>query len=263
MAKIGVFDSGLGGLSILDEALRQVPSHEYLYLADSANVPYGEKSPHWVAKRSLDLSLWLAKQNCDAIVIACNTATAGAIAAIRTALPNIPVIGVEPGIKPAAMVSARKTVGVLATENTLKSDKFNSLLATLPYDCLFIAQAGVGLVPLIEAGLLDSHRIKFLLDQYITPMIEAGADTLVLGCTHYPFLVPYIKEKFGEQLNIVDTSAAIIRQMRKLIKDPKLTKVAHIQFSSTASGDDLLAKAQLLMSSDLKGHRLSTQTLEI
>ena len=263
MAKIGVFDSGLGGLSILDEALRQAPSHEYVYLADSANVPYGEKSPQWVADRSLYLSLWLANQQCDAIVIACNTATAGAIAAIREALPNIPVIGVEPGIKPAAMASAKKTVGVLATENTLKSDKFKSLLATLPSDCQFISQAGVGLVPLIEDGLLDSSRIKLLLNQYITPMIEAGADTLVLGCTHYPFLAPQIQEQFGGQLNIVDTSAAIIRQMRKLIPDSDQVKAGHIEFLSTADGQNLLAKAKLLMSCDLQRHEITIQTLEI
>ena len=130
MALIGVFDSGVGGLSILDEALDQLPQHDYIYLADSANAPYGEKSSEWIAARSLALCQFLTKEGCDAIVVACNTATAQAIKDIRLKI-DIPMIGVEPGIKPAAMQSLNGIVGVLATEATLSSDKFNALLATL------------------------------------------------------------------------------------------------------------------------------------
>ena len=141
----------------MDEALRQLPEHDYIYLADSANAPYGEKSSEWIAERSLSLCQYLASSHCDAIVVACNTATAQAIAQIRRSL-SIPIIGVEPGIKPAAMQSQNGVVGVLATEATLKSDKFNALLATLPSECRFIKQAGAGLVPLIEAGKANSEE---------------------------------------------------------------------------------------------------------
>lgn len=263
LAKIGVFDSGLGGLSILNEALSQAPGHDYLFVADSANAPYGEKSSDWVAQRSLTISRWLAKEGCDAIIVACNTATAGAIAAIRSELSEIPIIGVEPGIKPAAMVSSRKMVGVLATENTLKSDKFKSLLATLPSDCQFIQQAGIGLVPLIEQGNLDNPEIDKLLEKYIQPMVESGADTLVLGCTHYPFLAHKIQARFGNHLSIVDTSEAIIKQMRRLIQDPSDTTVGSTDFFSTADGNKLLKDAQNLMSIDLSNRTNRVHTVTI
>lgn len=262
MAKIGVFDSGLGGLSILNEALSQAPGHDYVYVADSANAPYGEKSSDWVAHRSLTISRWLKNQGCEAIIVACNTATAGAIAAIRADLPSTPIIGVEPGIKPAAMVSIKKKVGVLATENTLKSDKFKALLATLPPDCEFIQQAGVGLVPLIEQGDLNHPEIDLLLRDYIEPMITAGADTLVLGCTHYPFLAHKIQMRYGNHLSIVDTSEAIIKQMRRLIKDSD-RPIGATFFYSTADGNKLLKDAQNLMSVDLSSRVNSVYTVQI
>lgn len=266
MAKIGVFDSGLGGLSVLDEALHQAPGHDYAYLADSANAPYGEKSSDWVTQRSHLLCSWLAKEGCEAIVVACNTATAQAIAQIRQDLGHIPIIGVEPGIKPAALVSEKKIVGVLATENTLKSDKFKSLLATLPIDCSFISQAGIGLVPLIEAGQLNSIEIDALLKKYIEPMVSAGADTLVLGCTHYPFLIKKIKALYPNHFNIVDTSEAIIRQMRRLIPDtPDSTQKSKgkVHFYSTLDGAGLLKQSERLMHSDLSGHDIHFTTVTI
>ncbi len=269
MAKIGVFDSGLGGLSVLDEALHQAPGHDYVYLADSAHAPYGEKSSAWVTERSHLLCSWLAKQGCDAIVVACNTATAQAIAQIRQDLGQIPIIGVEPGIKPAALVSEKKIVGVLATENTLKSDKFKSLLATLPVDCEFIQQAGIGLVPLIEAGKVNDREIDQLLKKYLEPMLLAGADTLVLGCTHYPFLIKKIKVLYGDHFNIVDTSEAIIRQMRRLIPDIdtssslKNNRAGRVHFYSTLDGAGLIEQSQKLMHSDLNGHEVNFSTVKI
>ena len=128
MATIGVFDSGIGGLTVLNEALRQAPAHHYIYLADSANAPYGERSSDWVAQRSLDLCHWLVREGCQALVVACNTATAEAIAHIRHEMPAIPIIGVEPGIKPAVTQSSNCKVGVLATQNTLKIDKFKGFV---------------------------------------------------------------------------------------------------------------------------------------
>ena len=258
MALIGVFDSGVGGLSILDEALRQLPEHDYIYLADSLNAPYGEKSSEWIASRSMELCQYLAAQGCQAIMIACNTATAQAIAHIRAELNSIPIIGVEPGIKPAAMQSHNGVVGVLATEATLKSDKFNALLATLPSDCHFIKQSGEGLVPLIEAGKANSEETLELLAKHLITMQDAGADTIVLGCTHYPFLKKAIRKLLGDSINLIDTSDAVVRQLKRKLETSqgKLTndKAGTVKFISSKDAETLRNMAQELMQSDLSAH---------
>jgi glutamate racemase len=264
LALIGVFDSGVGGLSILDEALRQLPQHDYIYLADSANAPYGEKSSDWIAARSLALCHYLANDGCDAIVMACNTATAEAIKHIREAL-SIPIIGVEPGIKPAAMQSQNNIVGVLATEATLKSDKFNALLNTLPNDCQFIKQAGAGLVPLIESGNADSEETLELLAKHLEPIQDAGADTLVLGCTHYPFLRKAIRKLLGESITLIDTSDAVVRQLKRqldsLPKESAGKDFGSILFLSSKNEKLLLSMAQELMSADLTSHAVDANIL--
>jgi glutamate racemase len=264
LSLIGVFDSGVGGLSILDEALRQLPQHDYIYLADSANAPYGEKSSDLIAARSLVLCKYLASQGCDAIVVACNTATAQAIQQIRAELA-IPIIGVEPGIKPAAMQSQNGVVGVLATEATLNSDKFNALLATLPKDCRFVKQSGAGLVPLIEAGQADSAQTLELLEQHLEPILEAGADTLVLGCTHYPFLKKAIHQLLGQHITLVDTSHAVVkqlgRQLDSLNKSSAHQEYGSVAFISSQDEERLLAMANDLLSHDLKSHRVSAALL--
>lgn len=271
MSLVGVFDSGVGGLSILDEALRQLPEHDYIYLADSANAPYGEKSSEWIAARSLHLCQYLARANCDAIVVACNTATAEAIKHIRAQV-NIPVVGVEPGIKPAAMQSQNGVVGVLATEATLKSDKFNALLATLPSECRFIKQAGAGLVPLIEAGKADSEETLDLLAKHLEPIQDAGSDTLVLGCTHYPFLRKAIRKLLGDSITLIDTSDAVVRQLKRqletLEKSKKFansSKQEHGAVRFISSKDDVALRnmAQDLMRSDLQLHDVSSTPLEL
>lgn len=267
MALIGVFDSGVGGLSILDEALRQLPEHDYIYLADSINAPYGEKSSEWIASRSMELCQYLAAQGCDAIMVACNTATAEAIAHIRKTLGHIPIIGVEPGIKPAAMQSSNGVVGVLATEATLKSDKFNALLATLPNDCQFIKQAGPGLVPLIEAGQANSEETLELLAEHLEPIQDAGADTLVLGCTHYPFLRKSIRKLLGDSVNLIDTSEAVVRQLKRKLEAQGMHldngKCGTIQFISSKDAELLHQMAQELMQSDLDERSTQSQLVSI
>ncbi len=264
MALIGVFDSGVGGLSILDEALRQLPQHHYIYLADSAHAPYGEKSSEWISTRSLALCKHLANNGCDAIVVACNTATAEAIKQIRTEL-SIPIIGVEPGIKPAAMQSQNGIVGVLATEATLKSDKFNALLATLPDHCRFIKQSGAGLVPLIEAGKADSQETLDLLVKHLEPILDAGSDTLVLGCTHYPFLRKSIRKLLGDTITLIDTSDAVIKQLERQLETLGLNadsgECGSITFISSKNEVSLLAMAKDLLLSDLKLHATHTASL--
>ncbi|HVL10075.1 MAG TPA: glutamate racemase, partial [Burkholderiaceae bacterium] len=186
-APIGVFDSGLGGLSVLRDIRALLPEESLLYLADSKYVPYGERDASFVAERTLQMTHWLEAQGCKALVIACNTATAHAAQLVRERIA-LPIVGVEPGLKPAIAASQSKAVGVLATANTLKSAKFARLLDSLSHEGRFICEAGVGLVPLVEAGHIDGPEVEQRLQSLLAPMLEAGADTLVLGCTHYPFL---------------------------------------------------------------------------
>ena len=239
----------------MDEALRQLTNHDYLYFADSANAPYGEKPPEWIAERSLAVCQSLADAGCQAIVVACNTATAEAIQGIRATLQTIPIIGVEPGIKPAALQSQKGLVGVLATEATLKSDKFNALLATLPVDCRFIKQAGAGLVPLIESGQLNAPETAALLAHHLQPMRTAGIDTLVLGCTHYPFLMPLILNQLGSSVLIVDTSEAVVRQLARQLETHRIPISAvgrrSVLLLSTADGARLHSMAMQLLRSDM------------
>lgn len=248
----------------MDEALRQLPHHDYIYLADSANAPYGEKSSEWIAARSLILCSHLASKGCDAIVVACNTATAEAIKQIRESI-SIPIIGVEPGIKPAAMQSQNNIVGVLATEATLKSDKFNALLNTLPNDCHFIKQAGAGLVPLIESGKADSEETLELLAKHLGPIQDAGADTLVLGCTHYPFLRKAIRKLLGESITLIDTSDSVVRQLKRQVeflkKESNEKDFGSVLFLSSKNGESLLLMAQDLMSADLTSHAVKARFL--
>jgi glutamate racemase len=263
---IGVFDSGVGGLSILDEALQQLPHHNYIYFADSANAPYGDKPPQWIAERSLQICRYLMEQDCSAIVVACNTATAEAIATIRSTL-DIPIIGVEPGIKPAAMQSQNGIVGVLATEATLNSDKFNALLATLPEHCQFIKQAGAGLVPLIEAGLIETPEMQALLRSHLKPIQDQGADTLVLGCTHYPFLKKMIRVVVGDSMTLIDTSDAVVRQLlRQMHQQGLIVSSKHspkLSLLSTANADTLEAMAERLLHRDLSKYAIYTKTLTL
>ena len=162
--------------------------------------------------------------------------------------PQTPIIGIEPGIKPAATLSQTKKVGVLATASTLQSEKFNALLATLLGDCEFITQAGVGLVPLIETGDLQHPQLEQLLIQYINPMVQANVDTLVLGCTHYPFLESLIQKLFGPNLHVINTSSAVIKQMCRLIPEATISEPGSVTYYSTQNSAQLETLAKQLMS---------------
>jgi len=218
---VGVFDSGLGGLSVLREVRALLPHESLIYFADSRYAPYGEKPERFVEARTLQVCEWLVAQGCKALVIACNTATMHAVQILRERL-GVPIIGVEPGLKPAAAASRSKVVGVLATANTLKSAKFNRLLTSLGGESLFLCEAGIGLVPLIEQGDVSSDAVRQKLDAFLTPMLEAGADTLVLGCTHYPFLSETIEDLVGNRLALIDTGVAIARQLARKLAEFEL-----------------------------------------
>jgi glutamate racemase len=255
-APVGIFDSGLGGLSVL-RAVRAILPHERLiYVADSLHAPYGERDDDFIVDRTMAIGDWLVAQGAKALVVACNTATAQSIALVRERLP-IPLVGVEPGVKPAAAVSKSRVVGVLATAVTLRSAKFQSLLDRYAGDCRFICQPGHGLVQAVERCDTSSPALMALLEGYLAPMLDAGADTLVLGCTHYPFLDRAIRDIAGERLQIVDTSVAIARQLDRLLDVHALKNVTAPpdslpRFCSTADGDSQRQLAAALLQLDAK-----------
>lgn len=220
-APVGIFDSGLGGLSVLRAVRTQLPAESFIYAADSRYAPYGQRDSNFIIDRTLTICEWLATQGAKVLVIACNTATVGSIALARTKL-LIPIIGVEPGIKPAVLQSRSHVVGVLATQVTLMSALFQALCTRHDADCRFLCQPGYGLVEAIERCDIGSPQLRALLRRYLEPMLEAGADTLVLGCTHYTFLNTAIRKVVGKRMSLIDTSAAIARQLARVLRQYSL-----------------------------------------
>ncbi|MDQ6980121.1 MAG: glutamate racemase [Ghiorsea sp.] len=213
-APIGIFDSGLGGLTVFEEVRKLLPQENLVYIADSAFAPYGDKDSTTIAQRAWLLADFLTQtQDVKALVVACNTASAAAILALRERL-DIPVVAMEPAIKPAVDVTDTGVVGVLATENTLKSDKFSSLLDTHQHRARIMVQPCFGLVEAIEKGAMNLESTRQLVLKYVQPMLEEGADTIVLGCTHYPLLEPVIRKLVGEQVHIISTGAAVAKRLQ-------------------------------------------------
>ena len=188
-----------------------------IYVADSGHVPYGDKSPGYITQRSLAIAQFLVDQGAEAIVIACNTATAAAAAALREKY-SLPIVAMEPAIKPAVAATRNGVVGVLATIGTLESARFAALLGKYAGNVQIVTQGCPGLVELVEHGDLQSQEARMLLERYIAPLLQAQADTFILGCTHYPFLVPLIREVAGENITLIDTGAAVARELRRRIE---------------------------------------------
>lgn len=214
---IGIFDSGVGGLSVLHHIRAALPDERLIYVADSAHVPYGDKSLSYIEARSFTLARFLVAQDVDAIVIACNTATAAAIASLRSQF-NIPIVGMEPAVKPAVAASRSGVVGVLATIGTLESARFAALLEKYAGDVEIVTQSCPGLVEVVERGDLRGRKARSLIERYTAPLLARGADTLILGCTHYPFLAPLIREVAGVQIALVDTGAAVARELKRRVE---------------------------------------------
>lgn len=225
-APIGIFDSGVGGLSVLRHIREELPHENLLYVADSAHAPYGGKSPQEIQARSLALTEFLVGQGAKAIVVACNTATAAAIGLLRERF-SLPVIGMEPAVKPAVTATRSGVVGVLATTGTLKSAQFAALLESYGKNVRVVTQGCPGLVECVERGELDAPETRELLRHYIEPLLAEGADTLVLGCTHYPFLKPLIEELTAGRVVLIDTGAAVARQVRRRIEEAGLATSGH------------------------------------
>ncbi len=217
---VGVFDSGVGGLSVLTALREHLPQARWVYVADSANAPYGERDEAWLQQRCLQLSHFLCLRGAKLLVVACNTATAAALPALRQAFPEVPIVGVEPGIKPAVLQSNSKRVGVWATGATLRSPRWAALLAEHGRGAQVYAQACKGLAWAIEQG--DISAIQALVKQYALPMRQARVDSLVLGCTHYAFARPWIEEAMGAEVTLIDTAAAVARRVASLVGGPLL-----------------------------------------
>ncbi|MGG7034668.1 MAG: glutamate racemase [Flavobacterium sp.] len=213
---IGIFDSGIGGTSIWKEIHQLLPNENTIYLADSKNAPYGQKSKEEITALSIKNTELLLEMGAKIIVVACNTATTNSIKELRSKY-NVPLIGIEPAIKPAASNSKTQTIGILATKGTLSSELFSSTVAKYE-NTKIIEQIGHGLVQLIENGAIDSAEMNQLLQSYLKPMIDANIDYLVLGCSHYPYLLPQIKKILPENIKIIDSGEAVAKQTQKVLE---------------------------------------------
>ena len=225
-APIGIFDSGIGGLSVLRHVHTLLPDESLLYFADSGFAPYGEKPEAVIVERTVSIAAFLLTQNIKALVVACNTATAAAIAGLRARYPELPVVGVEPGLKPAASLTHSGTIGVLATASTLASEKFVKLQSQVAQDSrvTFLLQPCNGLAHQIEKGELNSRETQQLVERYVVPLLAQHADTLVLGCTHYPFVEQLIRDVAGPEVKIVDTGEPVARQLQRLLEQRDLLR---------------------------------------
>lgn len=214
---IGLFDSGVGGTSIWKEIHALLPHENTIYLADSKNAPYGQKSKEEIIALSKKNTEFLLNRNAKIIVVACNTATTNAIKELRASY-KVPFIGIEPAIKPAANNSETHTIGVLATKGTLSSELFNQTVLNYP-NTKIIEQIGYGLVSLIEEGNIESKEMTQLLHDYLNPMVKENIDYLVLGCSHYPYLIPQIKKILPNHIKIIDSGEAVARQTKIILSD--------------------------------------------
>ena len=222
--RIGVFDSGLGGLTVVRSMLSLLSDVEIFYIADTVHAPYGEKTPPQILHYSLDITqTFLDTHQIDALVIACNTATSAAITQLRTQFPELVIVGTEPGIKPAMQVTQSGKVGILATPATLKGDKYQELADSLyrGTEIELFEQACPGLVEQIEAGEVESPETLQMLEEWLSPMREAGVDTIVLGCTHYPLVSAVIREVMGYPITLIETGSAISKRLQALLDIPQ------------------------------------------
>jgi glutamate racemase len=215
---IGVFDSGVGGISVLKHILALLPNESLIYAADSQHAPYGNKSMEDIRARCFAMADFLIAHQVKAIVVACNTATAAAINAMRERY-SIPIIGMEPAVKPAVAATKNGIIGVLATVGTLQSAQFAALLASYGKEVQVVTQGCPGLVECVEKGALEAPETLILVKQYCQPLMDAGADTIVLGCTHYPFLVPLIREVVGHHVTLIETGNAVAKQLHHRLED--------------------------------------------
>ena len=257
---VGVFDSGVGGLSVFREILRLLPGEKYIYYSDNAHCPYGEKSPEYVLERCKEISDFLIKKGADIIVVACNTATAAAIGQLREEYSvlnsarvraltggwkdHIMFIGMEPAVKPAVADTKTGVVGVLATAGTLNGAKYLNIKEKYEGDVKIIEHVGKGFVELVEKGILVGEEAEKTVRESLMPLIEGGADIIVLGCTHYPFLMRPIREIAGENIKIINPAPAVAMRLIDVMREEGLLSVSTGQSNIElfSSGDDTILK---------------------
>lgn len=242
---LGVFDSGVGGLSILRALRAELPREDFVYFSDAGHAPYGEKEEAFVSQRSLAIAVDLLEQHrIKGLVVACNTATAAAVHLLRARHTQLPVVGVEPALKPAAALTKTGQVAVLATRGTITSAKFQALLASLKDQAEFVLVPCDGLAAAIEAD--DAQQIRALCERYTRELASRDVDTLVLGCTHYPFAADVFRDLLGPEVQLVETGEPVARQTRRLLEQQALLKPegeGRVQWHTTGSPEALRAAA--------------------
>ena len=233
---IGIFDSGVGGLSVFREIVRILPEEKYIYWSDNAHCPYGEKSRNYIIDRARAVTSFLIEQGADIIVVACNTATAAAISTLREEFP-VPFIGMEPAVKPAAQATRSGVVGVLATAGTLKATKYIDTRAKWARDVKIVEHIGQGFVELVEKGNVSGPEAESIVEKSVRPLIEAGADTIVLGCTHYPFLAETIMKAAGTPVTLIDPAPAVAKHLMEVMQENGLIRKDGFSMSLHSSGE--------------------------
>lgn len=259
---IGVFDSGVGGLSVFKEIIKLLPDEDIIYVADNANCPYGTKTQGEIILLSDKIVRFFLEKKVKIIVVACNTATAAAIDYLRNNYSYINFVGMEPAVKPAALNSKSGKIGILATQGTLEGKLFKETSKKFASDKDVIIRVGEGLVEIVESGKSDSDEATEALKQFIDPMIESGIDQLVLGCTHYPFLINRIKELVGENINIIDPAFPVAKRLKDLLEDDHLLNLSNntINYSFYSSGDNSVMK-NMVDSLELKNCKIKFDKL--
>ena len=257
---VGIFDSGVGGLSVLSEIAKQLPQEEYYYVADQAHVPYGSRSIHDVREFSEEITRFLLSKEVKLVVIACNTASAAALNYLRDKFPQIPFVGMEPAVKPAAEGTISGVVGVLATPATFQGELYTSVLERFANGVMVLQDTCPGLVSQIEKGEIHSSETRTILENALHPMIQKGIDRVVLGCTHYPFIIPLIQEIVGPQIEVIDPSPAIARQVLRVLERNNLLNLAgesgSVNFFSTGNGSLLKTFLNQLMDINTNAQQL-------
>lgn len=245
--RIGVFDSGLGGLSVFRAIRRRMPDASLYYVADSAWVPYGGRGDAFIQQRARSITSFLVEHGADIVVVACNTATAAAVPMLRATFQQ-PIVGMEPAVKPATAATRNGKVGVLATIGTLQSARFAALLDQFGAGIEVLTRACPGLVEQVEAGDLDGPTTRTLVAQYVAPLVNAGVDTLVLGCTHFHFLRPLIQLTAGQDVHVIDTSEAVARRVQNVAEDvgPGFRRASGVSFFTSGDADVLAGPLRAL-----------------
>ena len=247
---IGIFDSGAGGLSVYREIRKLLPDQGFVYFSDNAHCPYGEKDASYIQERGRRITETLLEKGAQAIVVACNTATAAAIATLRAAYP-VPFIGMEPAVKPAALGTCTGVIGVLATAGTLKGSKYLNTKGRFEDDVTIVEHVGQGFVELVENGILDGPEAEAVVRRSLQPLLDAGADRIVLGCTHYPFLAGVIGRIAGPSVQVIDPAPAVARQLVRVMEGAGIPvrekKAFRGSFELLSSGDPASARRILAL----------------